>query len=97
MPNGKIILQLENILPLYTVDSERNVSSAWGLPDLNSGASRPMPKNNQSHQTEYKLHLNELRSNALRSFALYPSKVACPDPIFKCTDQLWFTSKNEII
>ena len=59
--------------------------------------SRSMPKYAQSHQTEFKLHLNEFRSNALRSFALHPSKVACPDPIFKCTDQLWFTSKNEII
>ena len=26
-----------------TIGSERNVSSAWGLPDLNGGASRPMP------------------------------------------------------
>ena len=64
---------------------------------LNGGASRPMPKYVQSHQTEYKLHLNELRCNALCSFALYPGKVACPKPLFKCANQLWFTSKNEMI
>ena len=48
-------------------------------------------------QMEYTLRLSEMGSQALRSFALHPSKVACPDPFLKGTDQLWFTSKNKMI
>ena len=66
------------------------------LLNITSEVYRTMPKYAQSHQTEYTLRLIEVGFQALRSFALHPSKVACPDPIFKCTDQLWFTSKNEI-